>query len=152
MSCRYDGIHENFKTTICSITNIIFNVNADLKRALAYDQAGEYEKSAKELYKISQLATRGHPKAMFEFGTMFMKEGMWVVQSDESAFDWWLKSANLGYAPAQFSIGASYIGGIGVNQDMQEAKKWLEKAMDSTYEKYSKVAEELYNINELDKI
>ena len=129
-----------------------FNVNADLKRALAYDQAGEYEKSAKELYKISQLATRGHPKAMFEFGTMFMKEGMWVVQSDESAFEWWLKSANLGYAPAQFSIGASYIGGIGVNQDMQEAKKWLEKAMDSTYDKYSKVAEELYNINELDKI
>ena len=35
-----------------------FNVNADLKRALAYDQAGEYEKSAKELYKIRQLATR----------------------------------------------------------------------------------------------
>jgi hypothetical protein len=35
---------------------------------------------------------------------------------------------------------------------MQEAKKWLEKAMDSTYEKYSKVAQELYNNNELDKI
>ena len=129
-----------------------FSVNADLKRAIAYDQAGEYEKSAKELYKISQLATRGHPKAMYEFGTMYMKEGMWVVQSEESAFEWWLKSANLGYAPAQFSIGASYIGGIGVNQDMQEAKKWLEKAMDSTYVKYSKVAKELYTLNELDKI
>jgi len=129
-----------------------FSVNADLKRAIAYDQAGEYEKSAKELYKISQLATRGHPKAMYEFGTMYMKEGMWVVQSEESAFDWWMKSANLGYAPAQFSIGASYIGGIGVNQDMQEAKKWLEKAMDSTYVKYSKVAKELYTLNELDKI
>ena len=129
-----------------------FSVNADLKRAIAYDQAGEYEKSAKELYKISQLATRGHPKAMYEFGTMYMKEGMWVVQSEESAFEWWLKSANLGYAPAQFSIGASYIGGIGVNQDMQEAKKWLEKAMDSTYVKYSKVAKELYTLNGLDKI
>ena len=129
-----------------------FSVNADLKRAIAYDQAGEYEKSAKELYKISQLATRGHPKAMYEFGTMYMKEGMWVVQSEESAFEWWLKSANLGYAPAQFSIGASYIGGIGVNQDMQEAKKWLEKAMNSTYVKYSKVAKELYTLNELDKI
>ena len=129
-----------------------FNVNADLKRALAFDQAGEYEKSAKELYKISQLATRGHPKAMFEFGTMYMKEGMWVVQSDEAGFDWWMKSANLGYAPAQFSIGASYIGGIGVNRDLSEAKKWLEKAINSTYEKYSKVAKELYTLNELDKI
>ena len=127
-------------------------VNADLKRAIAFDQAGEYEKSAKELYKISQLATRGHPRAMYEFGTMYMKEGMWVIQSDEAGFDWWLKSANLGYAPAQFSIGASYIGGIGVNRDLVEAKKWLEKAMNSTYEKYSKVAKELYTLNELDKI
>ena len=139
-------------TVLIALTAFSLGVNADLKRAIAFDQAGEYEKSAKELYKISQLATRGHPRAMYEFGTMFMKEGMWVVQSDEAGFDWWLKSANLGYAPAQFSIGASYIGGIGVNSNLGEAKKWLEKAMNSTYEKYSKVAKELYTLNELDKI
>ena len=137
---------------LIALTAFSLGVNADLKRAIAFDQAGEYEKSAKELYKISQLATRGHPRAMYEFGTMYMKEGMWVIQSDEAGFDWWLKSANLGYAPAQFSIGASYIGGIGVNRDLWEAKKWLEKAMNSTYEKYSKVAKELYTLNELDKI
>ena len=134
------------------LTIFSLGVNADLKRAIAFDQAGEYEKAAKELFKISQLATRGHPRAMYEFGTMYMKEGMWVVQSDEAGFDWWMKSANLGYAPAQFSIGASYIGGIGVNRDLSEAKKWLEKAINSTYEKYSKVAKELYTLNELDKI
>ena len=138
--------------TLIALTAFSLGVNADLKRAIAFDQAGEYEKSAKELYKISQLATRGHPRAMYEFGTMYMKEGMWVIQSDEAGFDWWLKSANLGYAPAQFSIGASYIGGIGVSKDLDEAKKWLEKAMNSTYEKYSKVAKELYTLNELDKI
>ena len=137
---------------LVTLTILSFGVNADLKRAIALDQAGEYEKAAKELYKISQLATRGHPRAMYEFGTMYMKEGMWVVQSDEAGFNWWLKSANLGYAPAQFSIGASYIGGIRVDRDLGEAKKWLEKAMDSTYEKYSKVARELYTLNELDKI
>ena len=134
------------------LTIFSLGVNADLKRAIAFDQAGEYEKAAKELFKISQLATRGHPRAMYEFGTMYMKEGMWVVQSDEAGFDWWMKSANLGYAPAQFSIGASYIGGIGVNRDLTEAKKWLEKAINSTYEKYSKVAKEVYTLNELDKI
>ena len=134
------------------LTILSLGVNADLKRAIAFDQAGEYEKAAKELFKISQLATRGHPRAMYEFGTMYMKEGMWVVQSDEAGFDWWMKSANLGYAPAQFSIGASYIGGIGVNKDLTEAKKWLEKAINSTYEKYSKVAKELYTLNQLDKI
>ena len=134
------------------LTILSLGVNADLKRAIAFDQAGEYAKAAKELFKISQLATRGHPRAMYEFGTMYMKEGMWVVQSDEAGFDWWMKSANLGYAPAQFSIGASYIGGIGVNRDLSEAKKWLEKAINSTYEKYSKVAKELYTLNQLDKI
>ena len=137
---------------LVSLTILSLGVNADLKRAIAFDQAGEYEKAANELYKISQLATRGHPRAMYEFGTMYMKEGMWVVQSDEAGFDWWMKSANLGYAPAQFSIGASYIGGIGVNRDLSEAKKWLEKAINSTYEKYSKVAKELHTLNELDKI
>ena len=137
---------------LVSLTILSLGVNADLKRAIAFDQAGEYEKAASELYKISQLATRGHPRAMYEFGTMYMKEGMWVVQSDEAGFDWWMKSANLGFAPAQFSIGASYIGGIGVNRDLTEAKKWLEKAINSTYEKYSKVARELYTLNELDKI
>ncbi len=137
---------------LVTLTILSLGANADLKSAIALDQAGEYEKAAKELYKISQLATRGHPRAMYEFGTMYMKEGMWVVQSDEAGFNWWLKSANLGYAPAQFSIGASYIGGIGVNKDLTEAKKWLEKAINSTYEKYSKVAKELYTLNELDKI
>ena len=140
------------KLVLVILTILSLGVHADLKRAIAFDQAGEYEKAAKELFKISQLATRGHPRAMYEFGTMYMKEGMWVVQSDEAGFDWWMKSANLGYAPAQFSIGASYIGGIGVNRDLAEAKKWLEKAINSTYEKYSKVAKELYTLNELDKI
>ena len=137
---------------LLAFTTLSLGVNADLKKAIAYDQAGEYERSAKELYKISLLANRGHPRAMYEFGTMHMKEGMWVVQSEEAAINWWLKSANLGYAPAQFSIGASYIGGVGVNKDLEKAKKWLERAMDSTYEKYSKVAKELYTLNDLDNI
>ena len=137
---------------LIALTIISLGVNADLKKAIAFDKAGEYEKSAKELYKISLLANGGHPRAMYEFGTMHMKEGMWVVQSEKAAINWWLKSANLGYAPAQFSIGASYISGVGVNKDLVKAKKWLEKAMDSTYEKYSKVAKELYIFNDLDNI
>tara|TARA_B100001173_G_scaffold295375_1_gene290107 strand:- start:425 stop:859 length:435 start_codon:yes stop_codon:yes gene_type:complete len=140
--------------TLILIALTIFSLgsNADLKKAIAYDQAGEYEKAGNELYKISLLATRGHPRAMYEFGTMHMKEGMWVVQSEEAAINWWLKSANLGYAPAQYTIGASYIRGIGVDKDLVEAKKWLERAMDSTYTKYSKVAKELYSLNNLDNI
>ena len=56
-----------------------------------------------ELVNISQRAMAGNPKSMCEFGTMYMKEGYWIVQIDEDAIEWWLKSAELGYAPCQFS-------------------------------------------------
>ena len=93
----------------------------------------------------------GSPKAMCEFGTMYMKEGYWIVQSDESALEWWQKSAEMGYAPCQFSVGAAYLIGKGVDKDLLKAKYWLQKAINSTYAKYSKVSKHLYDIHELDK-
>jgi TPR repeat protein len=40
---------------------------------------------------------------------MYRKEGYWIVQSDEDASEWWLKSAEMGYAPCQFNIGSAYL-------------------------------------------
>ena len=142
------------KRVLLSILTLIisFGVKADLGKAIAYAKVGEKDKAHKELHKISQMASVGHPKAMCEFGTMYMKEGYWIVQSDESAIEWWLKSANLGYAPCQFSVGSAYLFGQGVEKDLSQAKYWLQKAMDSTYEKYSRVSKELYAIHELDKV
>ena len=82
---------------------------------------------------------------------MYKTEGLWVVQSDEYAFENWLESAKLGYALAQFSVGASYIIGSGVEKDLSEARRWLQLAIDNTNEYYSQVAQTLYDINELDK-
>ena len=122
---------------------------ADLDKAIAYAEAGEKDKAYEELLLIVELAEQGHPKALYEFGVMYKTEGLWVVQSDESAFENWMASAELGYAPAQFSVGASYIIGCGVDKDLSEAKRWLQLAIDSTYEYYSRVALTLYNANEL---
>ena len=124
---------------------------ADLDKAIAYAEAGEKDKAHKELLLIAETAQTGHPKALFEFGVMYKTEGLWIVHSDESAFENWLASAELGYAPAQFSVGASYIIGSGVDKDLSEAKRWLQFAIDNTYELYSRVALTLYNANELDK-
>ena len=82
---------------------------------------------------------------------MYKTEGLWVVQSDESAFENWLASAELGYAPAQFAVGTAYIIGSGIEKDLSEAKRWLQRAIDNTYELYSRVALTLYNANELHK-
>ena len=124
---------------------------ADLDEAIAYAEAGEKDKAYEELLLIVEQAEQGHPKALYELGVMYKTEGLWVVQSDESAFENWLASAELGYAPAQFAVGASYIIGSGIEKDLSEAKRWLQFAIDNTYEYCSIVALTLYNANELDK-
>jgi TPR repeat protein len=82
---------------------------------------------------------------------MYMKEGYWIVQNDESAIEMWLKSAEMGYAPCQFNMGAAYLSGTVIEKDLLKAKYWLGKAIDSTYTKYSKVSKQLYALYELDK-
>ena len=126
------------------------SVLADLDQAIAFAEAGDVRKGQIELYNISQRALEGQPKSMCEFGTMYKKEGYWIVQSDKDASDWWLKSAEMGYAPCQFNIGTAYLIGSGVEKDLSKAKYWLQKAIDSTYEKYSKSAKVIYAIHELD--
>ncbi len=130
---------------------ISLTANADLDKAIAYAEAGNVKQGQKELYNISQRAMAGNPKSMCEFGTMYMKEGYWIVQSDKDALEWWQKSAELGYAPCQFSVGSAYLVGKGVEKDLSKAKYWLQKAIDSTYTKYSRVSKQLYAIHELDK-
>ena len=128
-----------------------FSANADLDQAIAYAEAGDVRKGQIELYNISQRALEGQPKSMCEFGTMYKKEGYWIVQSDKDASDWWLKSAEMGYAPCQFNIGAAYLIGSGIEKDLSKAKYWLQQAIDSTNEKFSESAKVIYAIHELDK-
>ena len=126
------------------------SVFADLDQAIAYAEAGDVRKGQIELYNISQRALEGQPKSMCEFGTMYKKEGYWIVQSDKDASDWWLKSAEMGYAPCQFNVGAAYLIGSGIEKDLSKAKYWLQEAIDSTYNEFSESAKVLYAINELD--
>ena len=142
----------------CFLHIVLFTVlalpeiaRADLDKAIAYAEAGEKDKAYEELLLIVELAEQVHPKALYEFGVMYKTESLWIVHSDESAFENWLASAELGYAPAQFSVGASYIIGSGVDKDLSQAKRWLQLAIDSTYEHYSKVAQTLYTLNKLDR-
>ena len=127
------------------------SVFADLDQAIAYAEAGDIRKGQIELYNISQRALDGHPKSMCEMGTMYKKEGYWIVQSDEEASKMWLKSAEMGYAPCQFNIGAAYLIGSGIEKDLSNAKYWLQQAIDSTNKKFSESAKVLYAIHELDK-
>ena len=139
------------KRFILLIVFLSQSVFADLDQAIAYAEAGDFRKGQIELYNISQRALEGQPKSMCEFGTMYKKEGYWIVQSDKDASDWWLKSAEMGYAPCQFNIGVAYLIGSGIEKDLSKAKYWLQQAMDSTYDEFSESAKYLYAIHELEK-
>jgi len=139
------------KQFLLLIVLISQSVFADLDQAIAYAEAGDVRKGQIELYNISQRALEGDPQSMCEFGEMYAKEGYWIVQSDKDASDWWLKSAEMGYAPCQFNIGAAYLIGSGIEKDLSKAKYWLQQAIDSTNEKFSESAKVIYAIHELDK-
>ena len=127
------------------------SAKADLDQAIAYAEAGDVRKGQIELYNISQRAMEGQPKSMCELGTMYRKEGYWIFQSEEISSEWWLESAEMGYAPCQFNIATAYLIGSGVEKDLIKAKFWLKKTMDGTYKKYSRFAKVLYDAHELDK-
>ena len=126
------------------------SVSADLEQAIAFAEAGDVETGQMELVNIARRAMEGDPQSMCEFGEMYAKEGYWIVQSDKDASDWWLKSAEMGYAPCQFNIGAAYLIGSGIEKDLSKAKYWLQRAIDSTYDEFSESAKYLYAIHELD--
>ena len=127
------------------------SVFADLDQAIAYAEAGDVEIGQMELVNIARRAMEGDPQSMCEFGEMYAREGYWIVQSDKDASDWWLKSAEAGYVPCQFSIGAAYLIGFGIDKDLAKAKFWLGKAKDSANSSFANVSKELFEIHELDK-
>jgi len=139
---------KRFLLLIVFLSQTVF---ADLEQAIAFAEAGDVETGQMELVNIARRAMEGDPQSMCEFGEMYAKEGYWIVQSDKDASDWWLKSAEMGYVPCQFAIGAAYIIGFGIEKDLLKAKSWLQKAIDSSYTKYSKVSKQLYAIHQLDK-
>lgn len=56
------------------------------------------------------------------------REGRGVKQDYAEAAGWYRKSAEQGYAYAQFNLGYMYEQGLGVNQDYAEAAGWYRKS------------------------
>jgi len=65
--------------------------------------------------------------------------GRGVVQSDRTAFSWFMKAANQGHATAKIWLGVMYRDGQGVAKNYVEAYKWFSLA------KGNKTAEKALN-------
>ena len=63
------------------------------------------------------------PKDMCEMGDKDYEKGNYT-----KAIEWYRKSAEQGYARAQYNLGVMYQNGYGISQDYTEAVKWCRKA------------------------
>ncbi len=71
---------------------------------------------------------------MKDIGSLYYV-GMGVSQSYTEALRWYKKAAELGYAPASYSIGIMYWSGKGVRLSGTDALHWFRKAAEQGSEK-----------------
>lgn len=69
-----------------------------------------------------------NPRFQYHYGRALNKMGTF-----EKAEKWIRKSANQGYAPAQFSLGLMYKYGEGVAQNSKEELSWIHKAAEQGF-------------------
>lgn len=79
---------------------------------------------------LLEAADKGDSKAQFQIAEWFLSHGN-EDPSDVNnvhAFFWYLKSANNEYIEAQYKLALCYEKGHGVIRNLDEAKRWYEKA------------------------
>ena len=74
-----------------------------------------------------QLAQVGHPINKLHYGVLMLNTA-WNDDDRREAFSWIKKSVNEGNVEAMHYLGAMYLDGIGVKQDVELAIGYLEKA------------------------
>ncbi len=89
------------------------------------DKADRYYLEAIEAMK--KLAEAGDPEALGNLGSMY-SSGSGVTKNEKIAFDYYLKSANLGYAFIQANLAMMFEYGSGTDINLEEAIKWYQKS------------------------
>ena len=88
--------------------------------------------TSEELNSILVLAEQGDAESQFIIGEYYYEKAE-ESESDEdydTAFVWFSKAAEQGFAEAQFRLGNCYALGYGVGYNEEESYKWFRKAAD----------------------
>lgn len=87
----------------------------------------DYSKAVECFTKAVEYCGAEQAREMIELGRCY-KFGYGVPQNYEKAFEYYKKSAELGYRGAAYYLGCFYAIGDGVEQDYKEAAKWFARA------------------------
>lgn len=104
---------------VCMVTVSFANIVDD---AVAAVESGDLEKGH---YLLLKAAGDGSARAQDELGAYYQ----FYENNYEEAFKWYRKSAEQGFADAQYNVGSSYDFGQGVERNPQEATKWYRLAV-----------------------
>ena len=97
--------------------------------ALCYEHGrGTAVDTGKAIEWYRKGAEIGHAPSQHSLGCYYMR-GDRLQQNDKTAFDLFMKSAEQGYALALEAVGRCYQFGNGVDDDMNKAIEWYEKAL-----------------------
>jgi len=83
-----------------------------------------------DVNRMEEEAENGHPEAQYYLAQKYHSKTDGNPKNIEIAAKWYKKSAEQGYAKAQFSIANFYWHGQGVEKDLDESNRWLKKAAD----------------------
>ena len=78
---------------------------------------------------MKKLAEANDPEALGNLGSMY-SNGSGVTKNEKIAFEYYLKSAELGYTFIQSNLALMYEYGQGVEMNIDEAFKWYKKSAD----------------------
>lgn len=92
-----------------------------------YEEAAFYDEERPYLFTYSKQRIM---VSQYKLGNYY-RDGTGVEKDLKKAFDWYLKSANLGYANAQIWIAQAYETGEGTEHDAVRAKSWYQKAAEN---------------------
>lgn len=100
------------------------NIEAMVEGMIAMDKHEQNLKkeAIKEFNENLKKANKGDAKAQYEVGKTYYYPLSRAVESDPKiGFEWLLKSAKQGYAPAQERLAEVYLKGSGVEKNVQQA-------------------------------
>lgn len=86
---------------------------------------------ALKYYRLS--AEQGDVRAMHQLALLYTNFKKTPVNLHQALF-WWGKSAEAGYAPAQYYFGVANYIGLGVQQDKTAAQQWIAKSKVNGYD------------------
>lgn len=109
-------------------------------------KSGDF-KQAMAIWK--PLAAKGDTRAQYSIGRLYEK-GHGVDSDLNEALVWYRKSADGGYADAQYRVAVAYVYGVGgYRRDHKAAIQWLSRAGENGHRKSQKFLVRIYETGEL---